>query len=69
MTTADAIAQWGNLPLRERIVDALSEAMFHAFDVLQMIELDPRGHEFETVAGEVRGLYETINEIMGRIAD
>ena len=57
------------LPLRERIADTLADALFHTSDVLQMIELDPRGHEFEAVESEVRGVYETINDIMRRIAD
>jgi hypothetical protein len=58
-----------NLPLRERIADSLADAMFQTFDVLQMIECDPQRHEFHTLESEVRNVYETINDIMRRIAD
>ena len=67
--TVDAVAQRANLPLRERIADSLADAMFHAFDILQMIEVDPQGREFLTVESDVRDVYESINEIMRRIAD
>jgi len=68
-TSSEALAHWGNLPLHERILDGLADAMFRTDDVLQMIETDPERYRFDAVESEVRDVYEMINEIMRRIAD
>ena len=68
-TSVDAGARWGNLPLHERILEGLADAMFHADDVLQMIEVDPHGYQYESVESEVRDVYDRINAIMRRMAD
>lgn len=67
-TSPDTPASWGNLPLRQRVVDTLGDAMLSAFDILQMIEAEPAGHDLVDVRQKVQEVYETIKDLMHQLS-
>jgi hypothetical protein len=58
-----------NVPLRERLLDAIADAMLRIDDAVDMIESEPEGREFHFAGDELRNCYQCFNELMRRMAD
>jgi uncharacterized coiled-coil protein SlyX len=59
------------LPLQERVVDKLADIMFASDMILDLLrdERNVSRHRLEAVKSTVKGVYDTIDELMRQLTD
>jgi hypothetical protein len=56
------------MPLQERVLDRLADALFEAHDILCILD-DDEAKSLQWIAPDVRSIYRSVDLLMKRLAD
>jgi hypothetical protein len=68
--SADALIEFANLPLRERVNDRLADAMIAIDEAMQICEMEGGStYDASWLGPQVLAAYDQVNSIMKKISD